>query len=364
MRIAILGSRGIPARYAGFETCAEELSKRLAERGHEVTVYCCRPYSITNERYINGVRRIIVPTIREKHLEKLLFSIICLIHVAVTRNEVILMLGLNIPVLFILPRMFRKKIAVNVDGLEWKRKKWGRFASRYLLFCEKVAGYFSHQIITDARCIQSYYLKTYRMESTFIPYGTEVAIITPGDTLKKYGLKKDDYILYVSRFSPENNPLLVREAFEEIKKQTKKIVLVGDSPFDEEYIRKVRDTQNPNIIFTGTVYGEGYKELLSNAYFYIQATEVGGTHPALVEALGYGNFVLANDVAEHREVLRDAGMYYRGKKDLIDKMQFLLDNPHVVLEGRVKSQKIVKEDYSWETVSDSYEKLFEKMIND
>lgn len=364
MKIAILGSRGIPARYSGFETCAEELSKRLAARGHDVTVYCCRPYSITDDKFYNGVRRIVLPTLRKKSLEKIFYSTLCLIHVACTRNKIVLMLGINIPLLFIIPGMFRKKIAINVDGLEWKRKKWGWFASKYLFFSERIAGYFSHEVITDARYIKEYYYKSYKVKSVFIPYGTETDTVPPGETLKKYNLSKDGYILYVSRFAPENNPLLVREAFDRIKKAGKKLVMTGDSPFDIEYVNQVKDTKNPDIIFTGAVYGSGYKELLSNACFYIQATEVGGTHPALVEAIGCGNFILANDVPEHREVLKDAGMYYKGGEDLTEKIRFLISNPGVVEKGRIKAKKIGEEEYSWEKVTDDYERLFEKMLND
>lgn len=362
MRIAILGSRGIPANYSGFETCAEELGTRLASRGHSVIVYCCSPYSTSNQRFFKGVKRVVLPTVRTKSLEKILYAAISLIHVSFTRTEVILMLGLNIPLLCWIPRMLGKKVVTNVDGLEWKRKKWGMIASNYLLLAERMAAWASHRLITDARCIQDYYSQKYGKSTTYIAYGADISDHPPGDTLRKYNLKKDEYILYVARFDPEYNALLVREAYEMLRKPGKKLVMVGDSPFSSEYVKQVRNTGNDQIIFTGFLYGNGYRELASNAYFYIQASEVGGTHPALVEAMGFGNPVLANDVPEHREVLKEAGIYYKGKEDLAEKMELLICRPDIVQTLRNKAHKIVSSEYSWEDITMRYEELFKEMI--
>lgn len=364
MRIAILGSRGIPANYSGFETCAEELSVRLVSRGHSVNVYCCAPYSTISQQFYKGVRRIVLPTIRSKSLEKIIYAAISLFHVSFTKTDVVLMLGLNIPVLFVIPRIFGKKVVINVDGLEWKRKKWGTLASLYLRLSERIAASLSNNLITDARCIQTYYLKKYRKESTFIPYGAETKRYPPGETLKKYCLEKDGYILYVARFEPENNPLVVREAYEMLKTPTKKLVMVGDSPFSKDYVKKVRNTTNGNVIFTGFLFGKGYRELSSNAYFYIQASEVGGTHPALVEAMGFGNCVLANDVPEHHEILTDVGIYYKGKEDLSSKMHFLIKNSDVVFRIREKTQEIIRNNYSWDSITEQYEDLFRKLMKE
>jgi len=362
VKIAILGSRGIPARYSGFETCAEELSKRLVERGHDVTVYCCRPYCDLKSKHIHGVQRIILPTIRKKNLEKVFYSILCLLHVTFTKNKLVLMLGLNFPFLFILPKIFGKTVVVNVDGLEWKRRKWGRIAARYLLYCEKIAGLLADRVVTDAKYIQDYYVSAYGTDSAYITYGVENHTIKSQNILNKLNLKKEEYFLYVSRFAPENNPLLVREAFDSLASPSKRLVMVGDSPFDKSYVEQVKATENPKIIFAGGIYGQGYLELISNAYVYIQATEVGGTHPALVEAMGYGNCVLANDVPEHREVLGDAGMYYRGKHDLVQKIKYLLANPDFIKKRRQKAREIAENEFSWEKVTTQYEQLFDTIV--
>ncbi len=362
MKIAILGARGIPVNYGGFETLAEEISTRLARRGNEVTVYCCKPYSIDKSNYYKSVKRIIMPTIKTKVLEKPVFCFLSLLHASLKNFDVILMLGVSISFLCFVPKIFGKKIIINIDGLEWQRKKWGRLISTYLRSAERIAGFVADEIITDARCIQDYYKKKYGRDAIYIAYGAEIIDVPPRDTLAKLGIDKDGYMLYVSRFEPENNALLVREAYDEIITPTKKLVMVGDAPYADEYIRKVKNTKNPNIIFTGYLFGDQYRELLSNAYLYIQATEVGGTHPALLEAMGAGNCVLANDVPEHREVLLDAGLYYSGKKDLKDKMIFLMENPQIVKEKKLLAIQRIKDGYAWEKVTEEYESLFKKIL--
>ncbi|MEW6586257.1 MAG: DUF1972 domain-containing protein [Nitrospirota bacterium] len=363
MKIAILGSRGIPVNYGGFETLAEELSTRLAEKGHDVTVYCCGPYSTIDDRRYRGVTRIVLPTVRTKVLEKPVFAIFSLLHSSFRKFDVILMLGVSVSFFCFIPRVFGRRVVINIDGLEWQRRKWGRVVSSILKFEERMAGVLADAVVTDSRWVKKYYKERYGKHSFYIAYGAEAANHPAGDTLKKYGLKKNGYILYVSRFDPENNALMVREAYDGIRNPSKKLVMVGDAPYADEYIRQVKDTRNPDIIFTGYQYGDAYKELLSNAYYYVQATEVGGTHPALVEAMAAGNCVLANDVPEHREVLKDAGVYYIGEDQLREKMSELMTDSSGVEEKGKAAGKIAAEKYSWEKVTDEYEKLFKKTVN-
>ena len=362
MKIAILGSRGIPAHYGGFETLADEVSTRLVKRGHEVTVYCCKPYSTTTAKTYAGVERVVLPAFRAKHLEKPLYAFLSLLHVCPRTLDAVLMLGVSVSAFCFIPRLFGKKMAINVDGLEWRRKKWGRVAAWYLRFSEKASGVTADAVVTDARWIRDYYRECYGVDSVFIAYGTDTDISPPGAALSRYGLTERGYILYVSRFEPENNALLVREAFEKIAHPGKRLVMVGDAPFAKEYVRKVRNTDNPNIVFTGSLYGASYRELLSHAYCYVQATEVGGTHPSLVEAMGTGNCVLANDVPEHREVLGGAGIYYRGKEELTEKLIMLMSDEKLVEERRGVAAGLAKAEYSWERVTDEYEKLFRRLV--
>jgi glycosyltransferase involved in cell wall biosynthesis len=361
MIISILGSRGIPGNYGGFETCAEELATRFVKNGHEVIVYCCKPYSKNNHISHNGVRRVIIPTVRRKGFEKLIFTFLSLLHVTFTKTDIVLMLGVSASVFCFIPRLTGKKVVINVDGLEWRRDKWGRIASAYLRFSERAACLTTNHVVTDAICVQEYYRNAYGKETTFIPYGVEAEPVSPDVTLTLLKVTPKGYVLYVSRFDPENNALLVRQAFERIKTDMK-LVMLGDAPFAKEYIQEVMDTSDARIFFPGAIYGKGYRELQCHAYIYIQATEVGGTHPALVEAMGYGNCIIANDVPEHREVLGYAGLYYDGTREgLVKRLQEVLDHPSMVLEYRKRIQERSGR-YSWEQVVKDYENLFLSLI--
>lgn len=358
MRIAILGSRGIPAHYGGFETFAEQLSTRLVERGHQVTVYCCSIYSPSNAQFYRGVRRVILPSIKIKSVEKIFYSTLSLVHVSFTRNEIILMLGVSSAFFSFIPRIFGKKVVINIDGLEWKRKKWSRVVSFFLKIGERTAGMFSNEVIADSKVIQKYYVNKYGKSPIFIAYGAEIKKYPAGEILEKSYLKKDDYILYVSRLEPENNAHLLVSAFEKLKTNMN-LVIVGDASYNSDYIRKLKNTSDQRIEFLGAVYGEGYKELQSNSYVYVHGNEVGGTNPALLEAMGYGNCVLAIDVPYNREVVDDAGILYKKSiEDLRNKLQFVIDNPDVVLKYRKKAQQRIASEYTWEKIINEYEKLF------
>ncbi len=182
------------------------------------------------------------------------------------------------------------------------------------------------------------------------------------DVLDKYNLEPGKYVLYVSRLEPENNAHLVVEAFEQVKTDMK-CVIVGDAPYNGRYIENLKKTTDPRIVFTGYVFGQGYREFQSNAYFYVQGTEVGGTHPALLEGMGHGNCVLANDVPEHREVLGEAGVYFSTHQngDLTKKMQHLLDNPDLVRSYGEKAVERIRRHYTWDKITEDYEKLFYKL---
>ncbi len=363
MKIAIMGIRGIPANYGGFETFAEEMAPRLVEYGHDVTVYC-RSNNIQYEgTHYKGVRLIILPTISHKYFDTVFHTFFSTVHSLFNKFDAILICNSANSSFTWIPRLTGQKVAINVDGLEWKRKKWNKLGQWFYKMSEYLATIFPNEVVTDAVDIQKYYLDKFKQNSTYIPYGAPVNRVQTKQVLEKYNLNPREYVLYVSRLEPENNAHLVVEAFEKVKTD-KKLVVVGDAPYNKEYIEKLKSTKDDRIIFTGYVFGEGYKEFQSNAYFYVQATEVGGTHPALLEGMGFGNCVLANDVAEHHEVLGDAGLYFVGnhnEQDLIKKMQYLVDRPEIVEDYRFKARDRVIARYSWDKVARDYEALFIKM---
>lgn len=363
MKIAILGTRGIPANYGGFETFTENLSIRLAERGHKVTVYGRSGYIKTNEKYFKGVRLRLFPTIISKYIDTPLNTMLTTTHALFQSYDVLLYCNAANAIYTVLPRVFGEKVALNVDGLEWKRAKWGPFGKSVYKISEFLATLLPDSVVTDAREVQRYYQKKFGKNSTWIPYGAPEARIESMDILNQFGLKKQQYILYVSRLEPENNAHAVIRAFERVK-TNKKLMIVGDSPFSVDYVRQLKKTKDPRIIFTGYIFGQGYGEFQSHAYCYIQATEAGGTQPALVDAMGYGNCILANDVPQHREVLGEAGIYFSVKdiQDLATKLQHITDHPAEVKLYSGKALKRVREKYSWDKVTSDYEQLFRNML--
>ncbi len=365
MKIAIMGIRGIPANYGGFETFAEELAPRLVAKGHEVTVYGRSNNIKYKKKYYKGVRIRILPTIPHKYLDTVAHTFLCTLHSLFFRYDVILICNSANAIFSWIPRIVGQKVLVNVDGLEWKRKKWNIVGQWFYKISEWLATFLPNAIVTDAVEIKKYYLEKFKKDSTYIPYGAPVERVGTDGVLKKFGLNSREYVLYVSRLEPENNAHIVVKAFEKVKTD-KNLVIVGDAPYNKEYIEKLKSTNDPRIIFTGYVFGDGYRELQSNAYLYIQATEVGGTHPALVEGMGFGNCVLANDVVEHREVLGEAGLYFKSDEegnDLAQKLQFLCDHPSEVSVFREKAQTRAREKYSWDGVARDYEELFKQQLN-
>jgi len=362
MKIAIMGIRGIPANYGGFETFIEEMAPRLVSRGHDVTVYGRSNIIEHDGSFYKGVRIRILPTISHKYLDTVIHTLVCTLYSFFLKYDVVFICNSANALFAVIPRLMGKPTIVNVDGLEWKRQKWNWAGKTFYRLSEFLATFLPSAIVSDAKEVQRYYWEKFSKESTYIPYGSPVAPVSTNEILQRYQLAEREYVLYVSRMEPENNAHRVVEAFERTKTE-KKLVMVGDAPYSSDYITKLRSTRDPRIIFTGYVFGQGYRELQSHSYFYVQATEVGGTHPALLEGMGYGNCVLANDVPEHREVLGDAGIYFNthGSSLLGDKMQYLLNNPDVVQTYRRAVVKRVRQKYSWEKVTDDYERLFRRI---
>ena len=360
MKLAILGTRGIPANYGGFETFAEELGTRLAARGHDVTVYCRSNNIGYPHKTYKGVKLAILPTIGTKHLDTVVHTFLSVLH-ALLRFDVILMCNAANAIFGIVPRLSRTPVALNVDGIERLRKKWGLAGRAYYRLSEYLATIVPNVVITDADVIREYYLKKYRKASVMIAYGAEFERTETTSVLDRIGVRPRDYFLYVSRLEPENNAHTAIEAFEKIE-TGKWLLIVGDAPHAHKYIEQLKATRDPRIRFPGAIYGRGYRELQSHAYAYIQATEVGGTHPALVEAMGAGNCVIAKDTPENHEVLGGAGLYFRDADDLSRQIELTLAVPAFAERLRASAQARAKACYSWDAVTDAYEKVLADLI--
>jgi glycosyltransferase involved in cell wall biosynthesis len=361
MRIAILGTRGVPPEYGGFETFAAELGTRLVRRGHEVTVYC------RNEGPAewNGIRRIVLPSIPGKYLETVSHTFFSALDTF--RRDFDRVLLCNAANAFTIPilRAARLPVAINVDGIERKRRKWNVLGRAVYASGEAFAATFASAVVADAEVIAEYYRANYNLEPAVIPYGAEFPVEDDSDVLARLGLQTRDYILYVSRFEPENNPLEVVLAYEKLK-DGPPLVMVGSARYDKPLEAELRRHAGRRILFPGAVYGADYRTLQRHARVYIQATEVGGTHPALIEAMASGGLILANDTPENREVGGDAIRYfelpsstpYRGAVDTLSgTLRECLAKTEADEGWRQRARRRAAERFGWEAVTDAYERL-------
>ncbi len=364
MKIALLGTRGIPANYGGFETCAEELGVRLVERGHEVTVYC-RSHHVTYDKpTYRGVRLVRLPTIPNKYLDTIVHTFLSSLHALTQDYDAVLMfIAGNSPVSF-LPRLGGKKVVLNVDGLDWKRRKWPPIAKKYIQFAEWLATKLPNAVVTDSRQVQQYYREQFHAETSYIAYGADVLPLPPGEHMKQYGLDAQKYVLFVGRLVPENCAHHLVEAFDYLETDMR-CVIVGDAPYAAEYIDTLKAAAGPRVIFTGYLYGEGYHELSSHAYVFVETSEAGGTHPALLEAMAFGNAVVVNDTRENLETMGEAGLAYAGSKgarELARVLQDLIDHPDKAAEYRYRAKERVRQHFTWDAVTEEYEALFQRMV--
>jgi len=329
----------------------------LVERGYRVTVYCREQHSGSTFR---GVSLVYLPTLRHKYFDTIAHTFLSTLHLIFHRSDVGLYCNAANAIFTFWPRLFGIPVALNVDGLERKRKKWNRLAKAWYQVSEWLATFCPNAIVTDAQKIAEYYLHRYGKPSTFIPYGAETGKTPTAEVLPKLGLERGRYFLYVSRMEPENNALLVRKAFEQVQTPLK-LAMIGDAPYAAEYIQRVRATTDPRVVMPGAIYGSGYHELQSHSFAYIHATEVGGTHPALIEAMGRGAMVLFLSNPENHEVAGDAGIPFEFS-NLVDKLKLAasLTEAERTELGRRAIQRVA-DLYSWDAVTDQYESLLTKL---
>ena len=363
MKIAILGTRGIPASYSGFETAVEQLASRLTERGHEVVVYC-RPHVVDRKlRRYKGAQLVHLRTVQNKYLDTFVHTFLSAIHAArVTRPDVALFFIAGNSPLCLITRWASIPAVINVDGLDSDRRKWPAFAKAYLRFAERTAPRWADEAITDSHAVADIYQSRYGERIGVVPYGVRDPGHDGTETLERLGLEPRKYILFVGRLEPENNPHVLVEAFARIGRaaaRDMKLAIVGGAPYADDYIRQVWRTADPRVVFPGYVFGRGYWELQRHAYVFCAPTEVGGTHPVILEAMAAGNCVLVNDHKPNAETVGDAGIYFSGRAgvgDLAVQLERLLADPALVAEYRERALRRAQQ-YSWEAVTDQYEQL-------
>ncbi|MGY2064506.1 DUF1972 domain-containing protein [Blastococcus sp. SYSU DS0619] len=356
MRIAMVGTRGVPARYGGFETAVEEVGRRLADRGHQVVVYC-RTTSGQVERPARhlGMELVHLPAARTRALETLSHSALSVAHLVAHRTDAAFVFNAaNAPLLPAL-RAFRIPVATHVDGLEWKRAKWGPVGQRYYRAAEALAVRWSDALIADAQGIADYYRTEFGAPTSLLTYGAP--LVRPGgDRLADLGLEPGGYHLVVARFEPENHVDLIVDGYRRSGAR-KPLVVVGSAPYADGYTRRVHDLADDRVRFLGGVWDqEQLDQLYACSFTYLHGHSVGGTNPSLLRALGAGAAVLAFDVDFNREVAGDAGRYFTDAADVARLVDAAENAPGRVRAAGRRARELARR-YDWDDVASGYEQL-------
>lgn len=373
MKIAMIGHKRIPSREGGIEVVVEELAVRMVQKGHEVHVYNRRGHHVSGEVYdqntkkeYKGIHIHTIFTFRSSKLNALVYSLLATLHAIFCRYDVIHYHAEGPCAMIWLPHLLKIPTVATIHGLDWKRAKWGGFASKFLKFGEKMAVSFADEIIVLSKNVQEYFAETYQRKTIHIPNGVNQSNIQKASIItKKYGLEKDDYILFLARIVPEKGLHYLLEAFCKSKIK-KKLVVAGGSSHTDQYFEKIKRIamNDPSIVMTGFVQGEELEELYSNAYLYILPSDIEGMPISLLEAMSYGNCCVVSDIPENIEVVEDKAFSFR-KGNVEDLTKVLIKcclEEREVKEKKKISRSFIEQKYDWNHVVDQILKLYGSVI--
>ena len=362
MRIAMMGSRGIPARYGGSETAIEEVGQRLVRRGHGVVVYCRRHNSDGGERNYKDMERVVLPSIHTKNLDTPSHTLLSVLHaIAFRKADLYHFHGMGNSLFLPLVKLARKRSVVTIDGPDWERPKWGRVARWVLKLSARLCVKYADALIIDNFSAQDYFERHFGTRGVYIPYGAYLEAAEGTDALAALGLAPERYVVFVGRLIPDKGCHTLVEAWKRVRTDMK-LVLVGDNPYFKEYIQELKANADERVLFPGYIFGEPYRQLISHAYLYAHPLFVDGTSPSLLQAMGYGNCIVLSDIREAMDVAGDVGYSFRvgDAADLARVLQMLVDSPDLVAEARERSRRKVLERYSWDIVTDQHEALYQR----
>lgn len=357
LRVAIIGSRGYPYVYSGYETLVKALAERWPSQNVELTVYCHAHLFKARPKMVNGVRLVYIPTIASKVLAQPIHSFLAFWHVVFSKTEVVLVLNVSNGPFGIITRLFGKPTIMNVDGLEWMRPKWKGLGAKYFKWAAKMSVRFNDLLITDADAMQAIYLKEFGAKSVVITYGAESSAGANQNLLSEWNLLERDYYLIVGRMIPDNNADILIEGFIR-SNSSKKLVIVGDVPYADAYADKIRSYQDPRLVFTGYVRSpEILASLYKYCFAYLHGHEFGGTNPTLLKAMANGCAIAALDTVFSREVLQSNtfGFFFqKNSSSVCDWVNWADQNAPVLDSRRLEIHQGINEKYTWETVSNLY----------
>ena len=363
MRIALIGTRGVPARYGGFETCVEEVGTRMAARRHEVTVYCRNNGAQPLGEY-RGMRLVHLPALRVKSAETLTHTALAAAHLARNSTDVVLLFNVgNAPVLPLLRRL-RYPVAVHVDGIEWQRSKWSGIGRRYFQMAERYAVTHANRLIADSRGMQQYYLQTHQASTIYIAYGAPLIQENAEDLLQPFGLEAGNFHLVVARIEPENNVRLIVQGYCASSARLP-LVVVGDTPYAKAYLQKIRSLADSRVHFLGSIWNqEALDQLYRHCLLYLHGHSVGGTNPSLLRAAGAGAPVAAFDISFNREVMSDDSEYFSTPEGVRAMIEVAEADPQSCRVRGIRGQERVTKAYDWDRVADAYEALCLELANE
>jgi len=367
MQIALIGIRGIPVIYSGFESFAENLAVTLASKGENIYVYCRSPYVDKRVKKYKKVNLISLFTLKSKNFESIIHGFIATFHACFfLRPQIIYYFGVGNAIFTLTPRFFGIKTIINVDGLDWKREKWGFIARAYLKLSEYIAVIFPNQTITDSLYIKKYYRDKYNKETTYIPYGFDENLnktdnLLEKKLLKKYNLKNNKYFIWVGRIVPENHLEELIIAFQKVKTDYK-CLIIGDDLYQSEYKNYIKELSKTDerIIFTGFLPKREYAVLVKNSFCYVETKRSGGTHPSLIEAMGLGCLIVSNDHSSNKHILNNNAIIYNVRgNDLIQVLEFVISNKFKskISLYKIESKQIILRYYNFQTIIKQYLQL-------
>lgn len=366
MKVAIIGTRGYPYVYGGFETFVKELSERLVRKDVEVHIYCQRNLFKEKPKTVNGIYLHYIPTVKSKSLNQLVHSFLSIIHASFSSANVILVVNLAAGPMGWIPKITGKKTMINVDGLEWLRPKWQGLGAFYFRFAAKLATKLYDLIITDAEAMRTVYLKEFNTDSTVIAYGAPPFKQADQVYLERFKLKPEEYYLIVGRLIPDNNADLVIQGFLEAGSD-KKLVIVGDVPYRDKYAEDLKKYQSESIQFTGYVKDpDELMALYQNCYTYIHGHKYGGTNPAMLKAMSNNCAILALDTEFNREMLQNGefGLFFEENKHSVKKAMNKIEADPLIIELlKSKVSEGLTDKYNWDSVTDLYKSAMNGLYN-
>ncbi|RIW18312.1 glycosyltransferase family 1 protein [Algoriphagus lacus] len=364
LKVAIMGAKGYPYVYGGYDTMIKELGERLVAKGVHVRVYNHRALFKDRPRVVNGIECIYTPAIESKSLTQLTHTFFSMIHACLSDVDVIFVVNSGNGPFGVISRLFGKPTAINVDGLEWLRPKWKGLGSTYFFWASKMATKFYDQVINDSDEMRRVYLELFQKDSKVIAYGANPRESVSLDPIKKWNLNSRDYFLIVGRLVPDNNADLIIEGF--LKSNSKRtLVVVGDVPFADDWANRLKNIQDPRLLFTGYVTDPNeLAALYSHCYAYFHGHEFGGTNPAMLKALGYGCAILALDTPFNQEMLQKGkhGRYFEKRAESVKKIVEQAELEPERMEGlRLTARSGLTQKYNWDFVTNQYLEVFKSL---